>query len=240
VYVAGMPQRLHFEMVFAVARLAGWIPEGTQPVFVGFGQILSPERYVMRSRLGHNPKLMTLLDEAIEQAAAIVADRPDLNPAEREAIARAVGIGVIKYNDLSYERTRDYTFNWNQMLSTDGNTAVYLQYALARTRSVRRRAGTAPAGTPLLLATPAERALALALCRFPAAFASAVDELEPHRLCGHLYDLATAYSGFWEHCPVVDAGSDELRASRLALSEHTGRVLVRGLDLLGIAAPDKL
>jgi arginyl-tRNA synthetase len=239
-YVVGMPQRLHFEMVFAVARLAGWLPDGTEPVFVGFGQILSAERNVMRSRLGQNPKLLTLLDEAVGQAAAIVADRPDLGGTERQSIARAVGIGVIKYNDLSYERTRDYTFNWNQMLSTDGNTAVYLQYALARTRSVRRRAGAAPVGAPLFLVTPADRALALALCRFPAAFASTVDELEPHRLCGYLYDLATAYSGFWEHCPVVDAGSDELRASRLALSEHTGRILVRGLDLLGIAAPDKL
>jgi len=126
------------------------------------------------------------------------------------------------------------------MLAKNGNTAVYLQYAVARSRSVQRRAGGAPATAPLLLDATAERALALKLSQFPAAVVSAADHLEPHRLCGYLYDLAVAFSTFFQHCPILRADSEELRASRLALCAHTEQVLAAGLDLLGITAPDRL
>lgn len=153
-----------------------------------------------------------------------------------------LGIGAIKYADLSTDRTRDYVFDWERMLSFDGNTAPYLQYAHARIRSIFRRGRVevpAPGHRPVV-AEPAERELALSLLGFPDAVSSSLSSWNPSRLCAYLYDLATTFTGFYETCPVLKAPTDDLRHSRLALSDLTARVLAQGLDLLGIAAPDQM
>ncbi|MBO0840550.1 MAG: arginine--tRNA ligase, partial [Sciscionella sp.] len=157
-------------------------------------------------------------------------------------VARAVGIGAVKYADLANDRERDYTFSWSKMLATEGNTAVYLQYANARIRSLLRKAGQSPTpGTPVMITEPAERALALQLVRLPAAIDTAIASYAPHKLCGYLYETATAFSGFYENCPILAAGTPaDVRQSRLAIAMITSRVLVLGLSLLGIDAPEQL
>ena len=240
-YVVGADQRLHLEMIFAVARMAGWLQEGSTTEHVSFGLVLGPDHKRIRSRSGDSIKLIELLEEAIERAAAVVAERSDLTDAERDLVARAVGIGAVKYADLSGDREKDYVFDWDRMLAMEGNTAVYLQYANARVQSVIRKAGGGPPqGTPVLLAEPAERALALELARFPTAVEAAIAHLQPHRLCTYLYETAVAFSTFYESCPILGAESEALRASRLVLCGLTSRVMVQGLDLLGIEAPERL
>lgn len=240
-YVVGAPQRLHFELIFAMARVAGWLPPDARAVHVTFGQVLGPDGKLLRSRSGETIRLVELLEEAIQRAAAIVADRSELSPAERESVARAVGIGAVKYADLSGDRIKDYVFDWDRMLAMDGNTSVYLQYANARVQSVIRRAGGAPApGTPIRLEEEAERALGVKLAQFPTALEATIAHLEPHRLCTYLYETAVAFSTFYERCPILAAGTPELRSSRLALSGLTSRVTVLGLSLLGIEAPERL
>jgi arginyl-tRNA synthetase len=240
-YVVGSPQRLHLEMLFAMAREAGWLPPEARAAHVAFGQVLGRDGKRFRTREGESIKLIELLEEAVERAAAVVAERSELTEDERRRVAQAVGVGAVKYADLSGDRIKDYVFDWDRMLAMDGNTSVYLQYANARVRSVVRRAGgEAPAGTPIALEEPAERALALALARFPTAVETTIAHLQPHRLCTYLYDTAVAFSTFYEKCSILSADTPELRASRLVLCELTSKVLVRGLDLLGIEAPDRL
>lgn len=240
-YVVGSDQRLHLEMIFAMAREAGWLPPGADAVHVAFGQVLGPDGKRLRTRAGGSIRLVELLEEAIDRAAAVVAERSELTEDERRRVARAVGIGAVKYADLASDRIKDYVFDWDRMLAMDGNTSVYLQYANARVRSVIRRAGgEAPAGTPVVLREPAERALALALAQFPTAVEAATVNLQPHRLCTYLYETAVAFSTFYEKCSILGAETEELRASRLVLCELTSRVMVRGLDLLGIEAPERL
>jgi arginyl-tRNA synthetase len=240
-YVVGADQRLHLEMVFAMAREAGWLPPGAEAVHVGFGQVLGPDGKRLRTRAGESIRLIELLEEAIDRAAAVVAERSELTDEERGRVARAVGVGAVKYADLASDRIKDYVFDWDRMLAMDGNTSVYLQYANARVRSVIRRAGgEAPPGAPIVLQEPAERALALALAQFPTAVEATAVHLQPHRLCTYLYDTAVAFSAFYEKCSILGAETEELRASRLVLCELTSRVMVRGLDLLGIEAPERL
>jgi arginyl-tRNA synthetase len=240
-YVVGAPQRLHLEMLFAMAREAGWLPEGARAVHVQFGQVLGADGKLLRSRSGDSIRLVELLEEAVERAAAVVAERSELTEEDRRSVARAVGVGAVKYADLSIDLIKDYVFDWDRMLAMDGNTSVYLQYANARVRSVIRRAGgEAPAGTRVVLQEPAERALALALARFPTAVEATIAHLQPHRLATYLYETAVAFSNFYEKCSILGAETEELRASRLALSELTSRVMERGLDLLGIEAPERL
>jgi arginyl-tRNA synthetase len=240
-YVVGADQRLHLQMIFAVARMAGWLHEGSRVEHVSFGLILGPDHKRIRSRSGDSIKLIELLEEAVDRAAAIVAERSDLSDSERDLVARAVGIGAVKYADLSGDRDKDYVFDWDRMLAMEGNTAVYLQYANARVQSVIRKAGGAPApGTPVMLPEPAERALALKLAQFPTAVEAAIAHLQPHRLCTYLYETAVAFSTFYEKCPILGAETETLRTSRLTLCALTSRVMVRGLDLLGIEAPERL
>jgi arginyl-tRNA synthetase len=182
--------------------------------------------------------LVDLLSEAIERAAGVLAERgmdpdPDL--------ARAIGIGAVKYADLSSDREKDYVFSWHRMLSLEGNTSVYLQYANARARSVLRRAESegAAVGEEVVLAEPPERELALALLRLPAAIEATLADYRPHKLCGYLYGLAVSFSGFYEACPVLTA-AEPLRGSRLALCELTSRAITLGLAQLGIEAPERL
>ena len=240
-YVVGADQRLHLQMIFAVARMAGWLREGSRVEHVSFGLILGADHKRIRSRSGDSIKLIELLEEAVDRAAAVVAERSELTDAERSRVARAVGIGAVKYADLSGDRDKDYVFDWDRMLAMEGNTAVYLQYANARVQSVIRKADGAPApGTAVLLPEPAERALALKLAQFPTAVEAAIAHLQPHRLCTYLYETAVAFSTFYEKCPILGAETETLRASRLTLCALTSRVLVRGLDLLGIEAPERL
>ena len=242
-YVVGAPQQQHLDMVFAVARMAGWLPEGVDAVHVAFGNVLGEDRKMLRSRSGDSVKLVDLLDEAIERAGALVAEKnPDLDDDERAAVARAVGIGAVKYADLSTDRVRDYVFDWDRMLSFDGNTAPYLQYAHARIRSIFRRAGVDPSTVDpsvIALVEPAERELALRILATPSVIAEATSSQSPHRLCTHLFDLAQAFTAFYEYCPVLKV-DEPVRGSRLALCDLTARTLSTGLDLLGIEAPERM
>jgi arginyl-tRNA synthetase len=224
-YVVGAPQRTHFRMVYAVAAAAGWLPGGVHAEHVGFGSVLGPDGKMLRSRSGNSVKLTALLDEAVTRAAAL---------APGPAVAAAVGIGAVKYADLANDRMSDYVFDWDRMLALTGHTGPYLQYAYARISSILDRAGDfTPAVT---LGHPAERALAMELLAFEPAVVSVGETLEPHRLTTYLSGLATAFSAFYEQCPVLKA-TGGVRESRLSLCLLTGRTLRRGLDLLGIAAP---
>ena len=241
-YVIGLPQRQHLRMVLATAAQAGWLTSATRAEHVGFGSVLGRDGKMLRSRLGGTVKLTDLLDEAVDRAAATVAVKnPDLDEATRAEVAHAVGTGAVKYADLSTDRGKDYVFDLDRMLSFDGNTAPYLQFAHARIRSIFRRGGFAatPAGTPLHITEPAERNLAIELLTFPDVIAAVADTLEFHRLAGHLYTVATAFTTFYECCPVLKV-DEPTRSSRLMLCDLTARTLATGLDLLGIAAPDRM
>ena len=239
-YVVGTPQSQHFKMVFAASRDAGWLTDEHHAEHIGFGTILGEDGKTIRSRSGGTIKLAELLTEAVDRAAAVVAERSELSAAEQAEVARTVGIGAVKYADLSNDREKDYLFAWDRMLAMDGNTAVYLQYANTRIQSILRKASVTPsAETPVMLAEPAERALALRLAQFPAAVQSAVETYSPHKLTTYLYDTASSLTSFYENCPVLKAEPD-VQASRLLLITLASRVLTKGLDLLGIEAPTRM
>ena len=243
VYVVGAPQAQHLALVFAGGVLAGWLGgvTGRRAVHVAFGSVLGPDGKMLKSRSGDSVKLIDLLDEAVARAAAIVAERSELSAEEQAAVAEAVGIGGVKYADLSNDRTRDYVFDYDRMLATDGNTGAYLQYAVARCRSILRKGdGHQEGAVEVVVAEPAERALALALLRLDAAVRAAADDLAPHKLCGHLFDLAQAFTSFYDACPVLKAPDEATRASRLALCRLTADALALGLGLLGIDAPERM
>ncbi|WP_442933647.1 arginine--tRNA ligase [Micromonospora sp. CPCC 206060] len=241
-YVVGTPQAQHFQMVFAACRQAGYLTDDNRTVHINFGTILGEDGKTIRTRAGGSIKLVELLTEAVSHAADIVAERSELGPEEQAQVARAVGIGAVKYADLSSDREKDYLFTWGKMLAREGNTSVYLQYANARIRSILRKAGQLPGpGTPVLLTAPAERALALKLLELPAAVDAALESYTPHRLCTYLYETAAVFTSFYETCPVLASGVDpQVRDSRLVLARLTSEVLVLGLDLIGIEAPERL
>ena len=243
VYVVGSTQAQHLALVFAGATVAGWLGgmTGRRAVHVGFGSVLGPDGRMLKTRAGESAKLIDLLDEAVERAAAIVAERSELSGEEQAAVADAVGIGGVKYADLSSDRIRDYTFDYDRMLATDGNTAAYLQYAGARCRSILRKSGADPADlSEVAVAEPAERSLALALLRLDGAVQATAADLSPHKLCGHLFDLAQAFTAFYDACPVLKAPDDATRRSRLALCLLSADALALGLGLLGIHAPERM
>jgi arginyl-tRNA synthetase len=242
-YVIGAPQAQHLQMVFEVSAMAGWLVPPAEAVHVSFGNVLGDDRKMLRSRSGDAVKLIELLDEAVERAEAAVAEKsPDLDDEARTRIARAIGIGALKYADLSTDRIKDYVFDWDRMLAFEGNTAPYLQYAHARICSIFRRAGvarTAARGMPITLAVPQERQLAQRLLAYPSALAETMTTYSPHKLCTYLFDLAQDFTAFYEHCPVMKA-DEPVRTSRLALCDVTALTLAHGLDLLGIASPDAM
>jgi arginyl-tRNA synthetase len=244
VYVVGAPQQQHLAMVFAVARLAGWAGDDVRLEHVAFGSVLGTDKKMLKTRAGDSVSLASLVEEAIARAAKVVAEKsPDLPAAEQARIANAVGVGAVKYADLSSDRIKDYVFDWNRMLSFEGNTAPYLMYAHARIRSILRKAAESDdAGAALgsfALDAPQERALALALVQLEGALDRAAEACHPHRICAFLYDVASAFTSFYEACPVLKA-EGPTRASRLALCDVTARTLALGLDLLGIAAPEQM
>jgi arginyl-tRNA synthetase len=247
IYVVGADQALHFQMVFAVAREAGWIPAGASFEHAQIGLVLGPDGNRLRTRSGDNVQLSDLLAEAVERARGILAEleaAARFSPAELGQIAEAVGIGAVKYADLSTARESGYVFDWDRMISFRGNTGPYLQYAAARIRSIFRRAGEAggPGGpaTAVAVTTLPERALALRLLDFGAAVSQLGQTAEPHRLCAFLFDVASLFTTFYEECPVLKAEPESLRAARLALCALTLRVLTTGLDLLGVPVPEQM
>ena len=243
-YVVDAGQSQHFAMVFAVSAMAGWLVPPARAEHVAFGVVLGEDRRRLKSRSGEPVRFIDVIDEAIERGRAAVAEKnPDLPPEQRDVIGHQVGIGALKYADLSTDRIRDYVFDWDRMLSFDGNTSPYLQYAHARICSIFRRAGverSAVRDTVPVLAAPQERQLALRVLGYGTAVAETVERTSPHRLCTYLYELASDFTSFYEHCPVLKAPDAGTRASRLALSDVTARVLAHGLQLLGIDAPEQM
>ncbi len=244
IYVTDARQKQHFSMVFKTAEMAGWVEESVHLEHVPFGTILGEDNKPFKTRSGETVKLEDLLDEAESRAAAIVAEKnPDLTEDERQRVAQVVGIGAIKYADLSNDRIKDYVFSWDRMLSMEGNTAPYLQYAYTRIRSIFRKAeveAESLGGQAVTVSHPAERALVLKIAQWPDVVGQVAVALEPHRLCNWLYDLAVAYSAFYEHCPVIRADDEPTRRSRLALCDLTCRVLKQGLHLLGIDVLERM
>ncbi|GGQ16308.1 arginyl-tRNA synthetase [Actinomadura coerulea] len=245
VYVVGAPQSLHFQMVFAVARMAGWLNDEVKAEHAQIGNVLGTDGKILRTRAGGTVKLAELLDEAVERAGAVFDEIQHDEPfddATRAEIVQAVGMGAVKYADLSVARDSEYTFDFDRMISFNGKTGPYLQYAAARIRSIFRKGGLAPedATGPITLTHPAERALALELLGFGAVLKQAGETAEPHRLASYVYSVADAYTTFYENCPVLKAPDEETRASRLALCAATLRTLVTGLGLLGVPTPERM
>ena len=241
-YVVGAEQTLHFRLLFAVAALAGYLPEGTTAVHVGFGLILGTDGRKLASRSGESERLIDLLTEAVDRATAALDARPsELGAAQRAQVARALGIGAVKYADLSTERSRDYVFDWDRMLAFEGDTGPYLQYAHARIRSIFRRGEVAPPepGTRPRVDEPQERALALKLLEYASAVHATAEAYSPAKLCAYLFELATTFTTFYEACRVL-VDDQDVRTSRLALCDLTVRVLAQGLSLLGMEAPEQM
>jgi len=243
-YVVGSPQAQHLEMIAVVSRKAGWVPESTELTHVAFGNVLGADRKILKSRSGEVVKLDALLTESVERAAEAVKEKNAELPAAQQAeVARQIGIGAVKYADLSTDRIKDYVFDWERMLAFEGNTSPYLQYAHARICSIFRKTGVdraAVRGVTPTLGHTAERALTVRLLQFDTAVWDTLDKYSPHRLCTYLYELASEFSSFYEHCPIMRAESEEQKMSRLALCDFTARVMEQGLALLGIESPEQM
>src|SRR2546423_2104395 len=243
-YVVGAPQALHFKQIFEIARREGFKADLRH---IPFGNILGEDRKLMKTRSGENVPLRQVLEEACARAGKIVEEKnPSLSDEEKSDIARAIGIGAVTYADLSQYRMTDYIFSWDKMLALQGNTAPYLQNAYVRIRSIFRKAGespsrtgTSPKSAEFVLSEAAEITMAKRLTQFAEIIPQVLNDFRPNLLANYLFELANNFHAFYEACPVLK--SDEpVRSSRLALCELTGRVLQRGLDLLGIKVPEKM
>jgi len=241
IYVVGSEQHQHLAMVFAVARQAGWLTGAASAEHAVVGLMTGHGGQRLRTRTGEQVKLVDLINEATGRAEEVIKARYD-DPEQRAQIAEAVGVGALKYGDLSVARSSSYVLDYDRLLALTGNTGPYLQYATARIRSIFRRGGLHPADAagPISLAEPAERALALRLLGFGAAVTETAQSAEPHRLASFLFEAASDFTTFFEQCPVLKAGEPAIRQSRLALAALTLRVLMTGLDLLGIGVPDRM
>jgi arginyl-tRNA synthetase len=247
--VTGAPQQLHFREIFEIAKREGYSADFRH---ITNGSILGEDRKLMKTRSGENVPLLSVLDEAIDRARKVIEEKnPELKDPEKTAIAKIIGIGAVKYADLSQYRMTDYVFSFDRMLSFQGNTAPYLQNAYVRIRSIFRKADVAAplsrgetrrqsaVATALILAHPAELNLAKRLCQFAEIVPQVLNDFRPNILTTYLFELANSFHSFYEACPVLKA-EEPSRSSRLALSDLTGRVLKSGLDLLGIAVPEKM
>ena len=237
-YVVGAPQALHFQQIFAAAKMMGI--EGDLR-HIAFGSILGEDRKIMKTRSGENVGLAEVLHEAIERARKILAARSEaLPPEEAESTARLIGLGAVKYAELSQNRLTDYVFSWDKLLAFEGNTAPYLQNAYVRIRSIFRKAGeSADPAAKIQITDTAERALAIKLLQYAETLPIVLEDFRPNILANYLYELANTYHSFYEACPVLKAEPD-LRASRLLLSELAARTLSHGLGLLGIHCPERM
>jgi len=249
VYVTDSRQKLHFEMLFAVAKMAGWTRDDIELSHVMFGSVLGEDGAPLKTRSGENVKLKELLDEAVQRAMSVVEQKnPDLPAGKKVEIAKAVGIGAVKYADYSNNRTSDYVFSFDKMLAMDGNTAPYMQYAYARIKSIERKAQSKNVDIEteladvksLNLTDPAELDLAKYLIRYGEAIQSAVADYRPNYLTVYLYELAQKFSAFYTNCPVLVAGPDK-RPTRLLLCDLTARTIRHGLhELLGIGVVEQM
>ncbi|MCB1224788.1 MAG: arginine--tRNA ligase [Verrucomicrobiales bacterium] len=242
-YVVGSPQELHFKQIFAASHKRG---QTASFQHVAFGSILGPDGKMFRTRSGESVGLIEVLDEAIERAAAVVAEREGLSDEEKATIGETIGIGAVKYAELSQNRLTDYKFSWDKMLSLQGNTAPYLINAYVRTRAIFRKlegtpegAGEIEAPAQLVFTEPAERALAMKLAQYAEAVHDVLDDFRPNLLANYLYELATTYHAFYEACPVLSSQGD-IRATRLILCDLTSQVLKSGLGLLGIQTTERM
>lgn len=237
-YVVGAPQSLHFEQLFHAVRRWGLSPALHH---IAFGSILGADGKMMKTRSGESVGLLEVLEEAGERARSVVEEKnADLPAAEKEDIAQAVGIGAVKYLELSQHRLTDYKFTWDKMLAFQGNTAPYLQYSYVRTRSIfRKLEGAAALSGPYAITEKEERELALTLCRFAEAVPQVLEDFRPNVLAGFVYETARAFHSFFEACPVLRA-EGTVRATRLALCEATSRILKTGLDLMGIRVTERM
>ena len=246
-YFVDARQALHFKQVFAVAAAAGISNRAVELVHMPFGTMLGKDNKPFRTRQGALVKLSDLLDEAVSRAEQLLQDRevqsknPDIDDAELARLAQTIGIGAVKYADLSKNRTSDYVFDWDQMLSFDGNTAPYLLYAYSRARSIFTRGGINPATLPTQVVSvdETERRLAVAIAGYQDLLEQVAEEGYPHQLCAYLYELAGRFTQFYEQCPILNS-EDEVKTRRLALTKQTGDVLANGLSLLGIGAAERM
>jgi arginyl-tRNA synthetase len=243
-YCIGTPQSQHLQMVFKVSEMLGVLVPPARAVHVNNGSVLGADRKMMKSRSGEPEMLLDLVDGAIERGRAVMTERtPDLSADEIDELGRQIGIGALKYAELSSDRIKDYVFDWDRMLAFEGNTAPYLQYAHARICSIFRRGGidrvTVRDVVPII-GEAQERALALHLLQFDAAVHDTLDKYSPHKMCTYLFELAQTFTSFYEACPVLKDGYEATRESRLALCDLTARVLQQGLALLGIDAPERM
>ncbi|MFG3491814.1 arginine--tRNA ligase [Streptomyces sp. NPDC047972] len=244
-YVVDARQSLHFKMVFETARRAGWLNEDVKAVQLAFGTVLGKDGKPFKTREGETVRLVDLLDEAVDRATSVVrekAEKVGLSESEIVENGRYVGIGAVKYADLSTSAARDYKFDLDQMVSLNGDTSVYLQYAYARVRSIFGKAGDrTPLAHPELELAPAERALGLHLDQFGEVIAEAAEEHAPHKLAAYLYQLASLFTTFYSECPVIKpAPAQDVAENRLFLCDLTARTLHQGMALMGIRTPERL
>lgn len=242
-YVVDARQALHFKMVFETARRAGWLNEDVKAVHLAFGTVLGKDGKPFKTREGETVRLQDLLDEAIDRASTVVREKAkDLSDEEITERATEVGIGAVKYADLSTSAARDYKFDLDQMVSLTGDTSVYIQYAHARSRSIKRKAGELKSQPhPELELAPAERALGLHLDQFGEIVAEVAAAYEPHKLASYLYQLSSLFTTFYDQCPVLKPEvPGDVAENRLFLSDLTARTLHQGMELLGIRTPERL
>lgn len=243
-YYIDSRQHQHLMQAWTIVRKAGYVPESVPLEHHMFGMMLGKDGKPFKTRAGGTVKLADLLDEALERARRLVAEKnPDMPADELEQLANAVGIGAVKYADLSKNRTTDYVFDWDNMLAFEGNTAPYMQYAYTRVLSVFRKAEVdeqALAAAPVIITEAREAQLAARLLQFEETLTVVAREGTPHVMCAYLYDLAGLFSGFYEHCPIITAESEAARNSRLKLAQLTARTLKQGLDTLGIETVERM
>ncbi|SCC16076.1 arginyl-tRNA synthetase [Kosakonia oryzendophytica] len=243
-YYIDSRQHQHLMQAWTIVRKAGYVPDSVPLEHHMFGMMLGKDGKPFKTRAGGTVKLADLLDEALERARRLVAEKnPDMPADELEKLANAVGIGAVKYADLSKNRTTDYVFDWDNMLAFEGNTAPYMQYAYTRVLSVFRKAGIEESvleNAPVMISEERESQLAARLLQFEETLSVVAREGTPHVMCAYLYDLAGLFSGFYEHCPILSADSDEIRLSRLKLALLTAKTLKLGLDTLGIETVERM
>ena len=243
IYVVGTEQKQHFEMVFASARKGGLIGDRHTATHVSFGLVLGPDGGKLKSRSGEAIRLLDLLNEAIERASVAVLERnPDISKEDLRILARSIGIGAVKYSDLKSDRTKDYIFDWDKMLSFEGETGPYIQYAHARINSILNKERHSQGGTEVTsfdLASEHEMKLAREVLKYPEAVDHALADLAPSRICKHLHKMSQAFGSFYENCPVLTENK-EIRDQRIELCRITGRILEHGLNMLGMDAPSRM